>query len=823
MSILLERVRRALAPGLHVEGELGAGGMGVVFAARDVALDRDVAVKVLRPEHATATAAERFLREARLLARVRHRNVIEVHQAGEAEGLFYFVMDRATGPSLGERLRSGPLDREEALGVGRDLLAALGAVHAEGVIHRDLKPANVFLEPGRAVLADFGIARTSSEGGAEPLTRPGASPGTPDYMAPEQFRGEPATVRADLYAAGMVIYECLTGRRWPALTDPATADWQGVPARVVPVLRQALTLAPGGRWPDAESFAKALSSPPGAGRRAGMAVLAMLAVVAVWWSINPSSTPDPWGPGEALPSTPAGLRLWGDGEALYHAGSWREADRVFARAIETDSTCLACRFRRVELDRWLEEDRDTSDIRLLSESIGRFAPAWQPLVRSLTARPVDRWALLDSVTSGYREFPLGWYFLGEERFNRGSLFGSPRREAIEALWQATELDGDFAAPRVDLALALIAEGDPRAAEAVAAVERLPPAGGLAEAQRMLTRIALAYRFPQGEATGQAIQEAGVAVWAALTRDSTLLGLPQAGAGPRVLNGLGAPAGALDLGGRFERAGRGRALQRSGLYAQMFALTALGRPLAADSAASRFLEMSPGVRHSAFRQQLAVAAVLLDDGTLPKEVAAAADSLAPMLLPSTAPPIRREAAWLRALAAIRLEDTATARRVLRDHLQDDPPPRRRARLVEAALLAASGDAGSALGLTDSLTTDLERWDTSERSPFLRAAVQVLRAAWQDALGQPERARLELFWHQHFHLPNYPVTEAPEPAEGDWALSTLASWRLARLLDRRDDDVCAAYRAVAERWRDGEPRFRARADTAATRQAALGCAR
>jgi hypothetical protein len=101
--------------------------------------------------------------------------------------------------------------------------------------------------------------------------------------------------------------------------------------------------------------------------------------------------------------------------------------------------------------------------------------------------------------------------------------------------------------------------------------------------------------------------------------------------------------------------------------------------------------------------------------------------------------------------------------------------------------------------------------------------MLRAAWWDAIGQTGSALPELRWHQHFHLPDYPVKEFPEPAEGDWAMSTLASWQLARLLDRRDDDVCAAYRMVAERWRAGEPRFAARADTAAARLAALGCAK
>ncbi|HEX9167209.1 MAG TPA: serine/threonine-protein kinase [Gemmatimonadales bacterium] len=823
MTLLLERVRRALAPGLRVEAELGAGGMGVVFAARDAALDRPVAVKVLRPEQATAVAAQRFLREARLLARVRHPNVIQVHQAGEADGLFYFVMDRTAGPSLAERLRGGPLGVSETMAVGRDVLAALAAVHAQGVVHRDLKPANVFLEHGRALVADFGIARAASDDGAEPLTHPGGSPGTPDYMAPEQFRGEPATARTDLYSAGMVLYECATGRRWPALSDPAAADWQGVPARLASPLRRALALAPGDRWPDAESFQRALASRPGAPRVAGLALVMAIALLAVSWLARPAAG-DAWSPGEAAPETAAGERKWRQAEALYASGRWREADNAFGEALRADSTCLVCRFRRVELDRWLEEDRDTADVRILLESVGRFAPAWQGLVRSLGAPVSDRWALLDSVTTGYSEFPLGWYYLGEERFNRGPLFGIPRREAVEALSQAIHLDESFAAPRLELALALVAEGNrPRAEQAMAAVAALPPAEGLAEAQRLLMRIAFAYRFAREPEAGSPESDPGNAVWADLTRDTTLLALPQAAAGPRVLTGLGAPAGALDLGRRYEAVDGRRALQRSGLYAQMFALVALGRPAAADSAALRFLAMSPGLEHTAFRSQLRAAALVLDPATPPADVAAVRHDLARLLRPATAPTLRREAAWLSALAALRLGETPAARSILASALADEPPPRRRALLVEAALLAAAGDAGAALQLTEPVTGDLERWDRDERSPFLRPAFRMLRAAWHQSNDEPESAPLALRWHQHFHLPNYPVREFPEPAEGDWAMSTLASWQLARQLDRRDEDVCAAYAMVAERWRGGEPRFRARADTAAARLDALGCGR
>ncbi len=253
MSALLERARAALAPDYRVEARLGAGGMGEVFRATDVRLDRAVAVKVLRPEAATAVAVERFLREARLLARLSHPHIVPVHHAGEAQGLYYFVMELQAGETLAGRLERGPLPADESLAVARQLLAALAAAHGAEVVHRDVKPSNVFLGPGGARLGDFGIAHDDSDPG---LTRTGDAMGTVAYMAPEQHAGRTATVQSDLYAVGAVLYECLTGRRWVE----ARGDWSRVPARVAPVLRRALEHEPDARWPDARAFAAALAA-----------------------------------------------------------------------------------------------------------------------------------------------------------------------------------------------------------------------------------------------------------------------------------------------------------------------------------------------------------------------------------------------------------------------------------------------------------------------------------------------------------------------------------------------------------------------------------
>jgi tRNA A-37 threonylcarbamoyl transferase component Bud32/tetratricopeptide (TPR) repeat protein len=293
---LLERLRAALAPQYEIERELGAGGMGTIFLARDVTLQCDRAVKILRPELATATAAERFLREARILARLSHPNVVPVHSAGEVDGLFYYVMDRIEGETVAERLERGPLSEEEAVRLGADLLRALETAHASGVIHRDVKPANIFLVGDRALLGDFGIAKPTGED-SPPLTAEGHQVGTPVYMAPEQIGGS-ATPQSDLYAAGMIIYEALTGRRWSIATSVDRANWSDVPSRLMPVLRRALAVAPADRWEDAAAFREALTRPV-AGARTGFrkyaplaAPLVIVAAIAAYVATRPA-TPTP--------------------------------------------------------------------------------------------------------------------------------------------------------------------------------------------------------------------------------------------------------------------------------------------------------------------------------------------------------------------------------------------------------------------------------------------------------------------------------------------------------------------------------------------------
>jgi hypothetical protein len=244
---LLERLRRALAPEFVVERRVAAGGMGIVYRARDVALDRAVAVKVLRPELATAVARERFLREARLLARLQHANIVPVHQADERDGLPFYVMDFIEGHTLADRLAAGPLPLDMVLRLARDLVEALAAAHSAGIVHRDVKPQNIFFVEHRALLGDFGIARDDSSDHLG-LTEDGVLVGTREYMAPEQLYGEPATERSDQYSAAAVLYEAAKGQRWKALDAPARASWRSVPKPMVPLLQRALAVDPAKRW-----------------------------------------------------------------------------------------------------------------------------------------------------------------------------------------------------------------------------------------------------------------------------------------------------------------------------------------------------------------------------------------------------------------------------------------------------------------------------------------------------------------------------------------------------------------------------------------------
>jgi len=268
-------LQAALAGEYSLQRELGRGGMGVVYLARDVQLDRDVAIKVL-PTHLAQMpdARERFIREARTAAGLSHPHIVPIHRVSESHGFVFFVMSYVEGETLGERLRTrGPLPPADATRVMREVAWALAYAHGRGIVHRDVKPDNILLEAatGRALVTDFGIAR----GGGDPgmVTDPGKIMGTAQFMSPEQAAGEHIDGRSDIYALGVVGYVAVSGRlpfespNVPALlvrqaTEAAPSVMRaapGLPPALGSAIDRCLSRDPDGRFSDGEALAAALA------------------------------------------------------------------------------------------------------------------------------------------------------------------------------------------------------------------------------------------------------------------------------------------------------------------------------------------------------------------------------------------------------------------------------------------------------------------------------------------------------------------------------------------------------------------------------------
>ena len=214
MDTLVERLQASLGDAFTLERELGGGGMSRVFVARERALDRQVVVKTLDLEASASGNAERFRREVRTIAKLQHPHVVPLLTAGGDDALLWYAMPFVSGESLRARLvREGALPVADALRIMRELLDALGFAHDHGIVHRDVKPENILLEGKHAVVADFGVAKALADAGVTSgLTSAGVALGTPAYMAPEQAMADATTNhRADLYAAGAVMFEMLVG------------------------------------------------------------------------------------------------------------------------------------------------------------------------------------------------------------------------------------------------------------------------------------------------------------------------------------------------------------------------------------------------------------------------------------------------------------------------------------------------------------------------------------------------------------------------------------------------------------------------------------
>ena len=200
----------------EILGHLGEGGMGIVYRARDTRLDREVALKVL-PEALMGDEQHlaRFEREAKLLAALNHPNVATIYGVDNVDGVGFITLELVPGDTLLERIAKGPLLITEAVRVAREIAAGLEAAHEAGIVHRDLKPANIIIRPdGPVKILDFGLAKQTDVGddpAAVQLTQQHQIVGTPGYVSPEQARGEVADQRADIWAFGCILFECLSG------------------------------------------------------------------------------------------------------------------------------------------------------------------------------------------------------------------------------------------------------------------------------------------------------------------------------------------------------------------------------------------------------------------------------------------------------------------------------------------------------------------------------------------------------------------------------------------------------------------------------------
>ena len=222
---LRAHVERVLTAHYELDTEIGRGGMGIVYRARDRRLKRQVAIKVLPPELAfRSEIRSRFLREAETAASLNHPHIVDIYTVDEVEGLVFFVMAYISGDNLAKRLHEhGILDVDETRRIVREVADALAYAHERGVVHRDIKPDNIILdaESGRSMVTDFGIARAVTEGGDSRLTATGMAIGTPAYMSPEQAAGErQIDGRSDLYSVGVVAYQMLCGE--PPFTATST-------------------------------------------------------------------------------------------------------------------------------------------------------------------------------------------------------------------------------------------------------------------------------------------------------------------------------------------------------------------------------------------------------------------------------------------------------------------------------------------------------------------------------------------------------------------------------------------------------------------------
>ena len=391
------RLATALEDRYRIERQLGAGGMATVYLATDLKHEREVALKVLRPELGAVLGSERFLAEIKITARLDHPHILTLIDSGEAGGFLYYVLPLVRGESLRDKLtREKQLGLEEALTITRQVASALDYAHRMGVVHRDIKPENILLLEGEAMLADFGIALAVKEAGGNRLTETGLSLGTPQYMSPEQATGDrQLDARSDLYSLAAVLYEMLAGE--PPVTGPNAQAMiaklmterpthlrvvrGSVPENIDAAVARALDKTPADRFASAGEFSRALEVKPAAavaaasGSRRGLAI--GIAAAAVLFAAGLG----------ALVAT-GRLSHRGPAFALRDRTQLTFSGSVYASAISADGKQLAyithnCGDRGCSYSVDVQDVGGTATHRILEGASAAYGLEWSPDRRNL--------------------------------------------------------------------------------------------------------------------------------------------------------------------------------------------------------------------------------------------------------------------------------------------------------------------------------------------------------------------------------------------------------------------------------------------------------
>ena len=361
----------ALSARYRIDRQIGVGGMATVYLARDLKHDRDVAIKVLKPDLAAAVGADRFIKEIHTIAHLKHPHILPLFDSGSAGGFLFYVMPFIEGESLRDRVRrEGRLPVADVVQIVRELADALAYAHADGVIHRDVKPDNVLISGRHVFLADFGVAYALAPADGATVTGTGVMVGTPAYMAPEQIAGGSAESRSDIYALGVLAYELLAGSvpftgsaqdivvaqltKTPA---PLAQQRPDVPPALNDLVMRCLAKTPAERWRHAEDLlpvvdslhssttaeSVAIGSPafsPGLGYGVAAAVVALVIIAGGWYAVTVrrSTTSSSLTVGKIMRvTTDPGLELdpaiSPDGHAIAYAGGFPGQLRIYVRQI----------------------------------------------------------------------------------------------------------------------------------------------------------------------------------------------------------------------------------------------------------------------------------------------------------------------------------------------------------------------------------------------------------------------------------------------------------------------------------------------------------